>query len=97
MEKEKPYSCEVCKKRYKNLNGLKYVRYPLPNNNSLPLDPFISTRRIAVLTDDFQHKNHSFYCNPELSSQIIAAHLQQQLPDFANQMQSPSPAPPRQG
>lgn len=25
MEKEKPYSCEVCKKRYKNLNGLKYV------------------------------------------------------------------------
>ncbi|SPO02319.1 related to zinc finger protein SFP1 [Cephalotrichum gorgonifer] len=64
MEKEKPYSCEVCKKRYKNLNGLKY------------------------------HKNHSFYCNPDLSSQIIAAHLQQQLPEYAN-MQSPAPAPPR--
>lgn len=28
MEKEKPYSCEVCNKRYKNLNGLKYVRLP---------------------------------------------------------------------
>src|ERR1700733_6403874 len=25
MEKEKPYKCEVCGKRYKNLNGLKYV------------------------------------------------------------------------
>jgi transcription factor SFP1 len=24
MEKEKPYKCEVCGKRYKNLNGLKY-------------------------------------------------------------------------
>ncbi|KAL2110351.1 hypothetical protein VUR80DRAFT_1271 [Thermomyces stellatus] len=67
MEKEKPYSCEVCKKRYKNLNGLKY------------------------------HKNHSFYCNPDLSSQIIAAHLQQQLPELASRLQSQSPAPPRQG
>lgn len=27
MEKEKPYRCEVCGKRYKNLNGLKYHRY----------------------------------------------------------------------
>jgi hypothetical protein len=26
MEKEKPFSCETCGKRYKNLNGLKYVR-----------------------------------------------------------------------
>ena len=25
MEKEKPFRCEVCGKRYKNLNGLKYV------------------------------------------------------------------------
>jgi len=25
MEKEKPFKCEVCSKRYKNLNGLKYV------------------------------------------------------------------------
>lgn len=25
MEKEKPYKCDVCNKRYKNLNGLKYV------------------------------------------------------------------------
>lgn len=26
MEKDKPYRCEVCGKRYKNLNGLKYHR-----------------------------------------------------------------------
>ena len=26
MEKEKPYKCDVCGKRYKNLNGLKYVK-----------------------------------------------------------------------
>lgn len=25
-EKDKPYRCEVCGKRYKNLNGLKYHR-----------------------------------------------------------------------
>ncbi|KEZ46017.1 hypothetical protein SAPIO_CDS1423 [Scedosporium apiospermum] len=62
MEKEKPYSCEVCNKRYKNLNGLKY------------------------------HKNHSLYCNPELSSQLLAAHLQQ-MPELAATLQSPSPAP----
>ena len=24
MEKHKPYRCDVCGKRYKNLNGLKY-------------------------------------------------------------------------
>ena len=30
MEKEKPFKCEVCGKRYKNLNGLKYVRSPPP-------------------------------------------------------------------
>lgn len=26
MEQDKPYRCEVCGKRYKNLNGLKYHR-----------------------------------------------------------------------
>lgn len=25
MEKEKPFCCDICGKRYKNLNGLKYV------------------------------------------------------------------------
>jgi len=39
MEKEKPYKCEVCGKRYKNLNGLKYV-------SSLPL---ITPPRLTLL------------------------------------------------
>ncbi|KZF22080.1 hypothetical protein L228DRAFT_145982 [Xylona heveae TC161] len=30
MEKEKPYRCEVCGKRYKNLNGLKYHKAHAP-------------------------------------------------------------------
>ncbi|KAI9677954.1 MAG: Transcriptional regulator of ribosomal biogenesis proteins [Bathelium mastoideum] len=33
MEKEKPYRCEVCHKRYKNLNGLKYHRQHSPPCN----------------------------------------------------------------
>lgn len=34
MEKEKPYKCDVCPKRYKNLNGLKYHK-----SHSIPCDP----------------------------------------------------------
>lgn len=33
MEKEKPYRCDVCGKRYKNLNGLKYHRQHSPPCN----------------------------------------------------------------
>ncbi|KAI9702731.1 MAG: Transcriptional regulator of ribosomal biogenesis proteins [Bogoriella megaspora] len=33
MEKEKPYKCDVCHKRYKNLNGLKYHRQHSPPCN----------------------------------------------------------------
>lgn len=29
MEKEKPFNCETCGKRYKNLNGLKYVSHAI--------------------------------------------------------------------
>ena len=40
MEKEKPYRCEVCGKRYKNLNGLKYHRqHSPPCNPELQLNP----------------------------------------------------------
>lgn len=40
MEKEKPYRCEVCGKRYKNLNGLKYHRqHSPPCNPDLKLTP----------------------------------------------------------
>lgn len=38
MEKEKPYKCEVCGKRYKNLNGLKYHRaHSTHGNASMPV------------------------------------------------------------
>ncbi|KAI9677165.1 MAG: Transcriptional regulator of ribosomal biogenesis proteins [Trizodia sp. TS-e1964] len=33
MEKEKPYRCDVCGKRYKNLNGLKYHKAHTPTCN----------------------------------------------------------------
>ncbi|KIW34821.1 uncharacterized protein PV07_01574 [Cladophialophora immunda] len=33
MEKEKPYKCDVCQKRYKNLNGLKYHKTHSPPCN----------------------------------------------------------------
>lgn len=40
MEKEKPYRCEVCGKRYKNLNGLKYHRqHSPPCNPDFKLNP----------------------------------------------------------
>lgn len=43
MEKEKPYKCEVCGKRYKNLNGLKYHRAHSTHGNptSVPQQPAV--------------------------------------------------------
>lgn len=40
MEKEKPFKCDVCGKRYKNLNGLKYV---CSHYFTLSLGAFINT------------------------------------------------------
>ncbi|KKA29159.1 hypothetical protein TD95_004023 [Thielaviopsis punctulata] len=64
MEKEKPYHCNVCMKRYKNLNGLKY------------------------------HRNHSPYCNPDLTQAELLAmtginidHLNQQVQGEISQLQ----------
>lgn len=39
MEKEKPFKCDVCGKRYKNLNGLKYVSYLNGNYGEVLLFP----------------------------------------------------------
>lgn len=55
MEKEKPYKCEVCGKRYKNLNGLKYVS-----------DYHIASPVLRSPANLYQHKQHSPPCNPEL-------------------------------
>jgi len=35
MEKEKPFKCDVCGKRYKNLNGLKYVSLGLSHTSKM--------------------------------------------------------------
>lgn len=43
MEKEKPYRCEVCGKRYKNLNGLKYHRAHSP-----PCNPELQTNKMGL-------------------------------------------------
>ncbi|KAG8163663.1 hypothetical protein KVR01_006960 [Diaporthe batatas] len=40
MEKEKPFKCDVCGKRYKNLNGLKYHKAHSP-----PCDPDVVARQ----------------------------------------------------
>lgn len=61
MEKQKPFSCETCHKRYKNLNGLKYVR-------------FLARSDQVVLQDEAnkapeQHRQHSPQCDPEMRQQ----------------------------
>lgn len=40
MEKEKPYKCDVCQKRYKNLNGLKYHK-----QHSVPCNPELQVQK----------------------------------------------------
>lgn len=43
MEKEKPYRCEACGKRYKNLNGLKYHK-----NHSPPCNPDLDVSKVSL-------------------------------------------------
>ncbi|KAL9115942.1 MAG: hypothetical protein Q9227_000310 [Pyrenula ochraceoflavens] len=43
MEREKPYKCETCGKRYKNLNGLKYHK-----SHSPPCNPELHGRAAAT-------------------------------------------------
>ncbi|KAF1988513.1 hypothetical protein K402DRAFT_411464 [Aulographum hederae CBS 113979] len=43
MEKEKPYRCDTCGKRYKNLNGLKYHRQHSP-----PCNPEVKNSMAAL-------------------------------------------------
>lgn len=40
MEKHKPYRCDTCGKRYKNLNGLKYHKNHSPNCDSEIQNPY---------------------------------------------------------
>ncbi|KAG5983515.1 hypothetical protein E4U55_007981 [Claviceps digitariae] len=43
MEKEKPFNCDTCGKRYKNLNGLKYHK-----SHSLPCNPEFKLHALAA-------------------------------------------------
>ncbi|KEY65143.1 hypothetical protein S7711_04233 [Stachybotrys chartarum IBT 7711] len=43
MEKEKPFNCETCGKRYKNLNGLKYHKA-----HALPCNPDFKRQALAA-------------------------------------------------
>ncbi|KAH7138482.1 hypothetical protein B0J11DRAFT_546243 [Dendryphion nanum] len=52
MEKEKPYRCEVCGKRYKNLNGLKYHRSHAPHCN-----PELKLQQLTALNNNLQGLN----------------------------------------
>lgn len=55
MEKEKPFKCDVCGKRYKNLNGLKYVSGDFHGSDA----------NFQCLTVQ-QHKAHSPPCDPDV-------------------------------
>lgn len=59
MEKEKPFKCEFCHKRYKNLNGLKYVSVLASPACRVPCPAFLTLS---------QHKSHSPYCVPEFQN-----------------------------
>jgi transcription factor SFP1 len=50
MEKEKPYRCEVCGKRYKNLNGLKYHRSHAPHCN-----PELALQKLGLAGNNLQN------------------------------------------
>ena len=64
MEKEKPFKCEVCSKRYKNLNGLKYV-------SILPRSRMLMARTKPIV----QHKQHSPFCTPEALAVLTSNNL----------------------
>ncbi|POS85239.1 hypothetical protein EPUL_005550, partial [Erysiphe pulchra] len=53
MEKEKPYKCDCCTKRYKNLNGLKYHKQHTPScNPEFDINNHLSATNIEPLAMD---------------------------------------------
>ena len=56
MEKDKPYKCESCGKRYKNLNGLKYHRTHYapcnPNADGVAMQPGAMMPGDMITADD---------------------------------------------
>ncbi|KAJ3495772.1 hypothetical protein NLG97_g3158 [Lecanicillium saksenae] len=53
MEKEKPFNCETCGKRYKNLNGLKYHKaHSLPCNPEFKMQAMAAGLSLPGITED---------------------------------------------
>ncbi|KND91404.1 Transcription factor SFP1 [Tolypocladium ophioglossoides CBS 100239] len=53
MEKEKPFNCDTCGKRYKNLNGLKYHKsHSLPCNPEFKLQALAAGLNLPRVTED---------------------------------------------
>lgn len=59
MEKHKPYRCDNCGKRYKNLNGLKYHKNHSPNCDSEIQNPFPSSSQQKSDQRSQQNPSHA--------------------------------------
>lgn len=68
MEKEKPFKCDACGKRYKNLNGLKYHKQHSP-----PCDPVLVQQQQNYLTSVMSNLNQNPGVNP-LATAATNAH-----------------------
>lgn len=75
MEKEKPYKCDVCGKRYKNLNGLKYVSIPKRSSLTILLTATAQTTLTAL-----QSRNEAQWPPPSSRPQQYQRRHQRQRP-----------------
>ena len=59
MEKHKPYRCDVCGKRYKNLNGLKYHKSHSDTCDNVPFNarPFADTSEMPGMGENIMGEN----------------------------------------
>ena len=74
MEKEKPYKCEVCHKRYKNLNGLKYHRQHAPNCN-----PELQQQRLQQQQQQLQQAQNNSVLSPTQQQLSSASNMSSML------------------
>ena len=68
MEKEKPYKCEVCHKRYKNLNGLKYHK-----THSPPCNPELAQQKLQQQQQQMQQAQRSSLTSPTQQQQMASS------------------------
>lgn len=72
MEKEKPYKCDVCHKRYKNLNGLKYHKTHSPPCNPELAQQRLEQRQQALAQVQQQQQQQQQNQQPQQNTNIIA-------------------------